>query len=160
MFNLLIMKGLLYPTYVWTSGKDAAMEERIKLYTICLIVKGNELLLLNRQHDAYTGYIAPGGRIEFPESPAACAIREVKEETGLTVTNLKFKGLAEYMNPGNERYMIFNYLTRDFEGDLLADSREGKPEWISLEASADIEMQDNFRRRIPLFLQRARLKPI
>ncbi len=128
------------------------MEEKIKMYTICLIVNGNQILLLNRQHDSFNGYIAPGGRIEFPESPLQCAIREVKEETGLTVKNLTYKGLAEYMNP-NERYMVFNYVTYDFEGTLLEDCREGKPEWILLGDLYKIEMQDNFRRRIPLFFE-------
>ncbi|MEF2965877.1 8-oxo-dGTP diphosphatase [Paenibacillus sp. M1] len=129
------------------------MEEIIKMYTICLIVNGNRILLLNRQHDSYKGYIAPGGRIEFPESPMECAIREVKEETGLIVRNLKFKGLAEYMNPNKERYMIFNYITYEFEGDLIADSREGKPEWVQIQDISKIEMQENFRRRISLFFE-------
>lgn len=123
------------------------------MYTVCLIVNGNKILLLNRQHDFYKGYIAPGGRIEFPESPIECAIREVKEETGLTVKDLKFKGLAEYMNPNNERYMIFNYITYEFEGDLIEESREGKPKWILIEDINNIEMQENFKRRIPLLFE-------
>jgi 8-oxo-dGTP diphosphatase len=105
-----------------------------KLYTICLIKHGSQILLMNRQHDYYSGFIAPGGRIDFPESPLEGAIREVKEETGLTVRNLIYKGLSEYMNPYiNERYMIFNYLTYDFEGELLEDHPEGKSEWIDIE---------------------------
>nr|WP_114496361.1 8-oxo-dGTP diphosphatase [Fontibacillus phaseoli] len=123
------------------------------MYTICLIVNGQKILLLNRQHDSFKGYIAPGGRIEFPESPIQCAIREVKEETGLTVKNLIFKGLAEYMNPTNERYMVFNYVTYDFDGTLIEDCREGKAEWILIDEIDNIEMQDNFRRRIPLLFE-------
>jgi len=129
------------------------MAETIKLYTICMIVSGERILLLNRLHDNYKGYIAPGGRIEFPESPSQGAIREVKEETGLTVSNLVFKGLAEYMNPDNERYMVFNYITYDFEGELLEDSREGRPEWVELSSLDQIEMQENFRNRLPLFFE-------
>ncbi|WP_379138347.1 8-oxo-dGTP diphosphatase [Paenibacillus sp. sgz500958] len=127
------------------------MAETIKLYTVCMIVSGDKILLLNRQHDSFRGYISPGGRIEFPESPTECAIREVKEETGLTVSNLVYKGLAEYMNPGQERYMIFNYITYDFTGELLQGSREGKPEWVALADLETIEMQENIRKRIPLF---------
>ncbi|MCM3496895.1 8-oxo-dGTP diphosphatase [Paenibacillus lactis] len=129
------------------------MEESIKLYTVCLIVNDSRILLLNRQHDDYKGFIAPGGRIEFPESPIECAIREVQEETGLLVRNLKFKGLAEYMNPDKERYMIFNYITHDFEGTLIEDGREGKPEWVRIADISDIDMQENFKRRIPLFFK-------
>jgi 8-oxo-dGTP diphosphatase len=109
---------------------------------------------MNRQHDNYNGYIAPGGKIEFSESPVEGAIREVKEETGLIVRNLVYKGLAEYMNPFiKERYMIFNYLSSDFEGELLENHPEGKPEWIDLESLDKIEMQDSFRKRLPLFFE-------
>ncbi|WP_152970664.1 8-oxo-dGTP diphosphatase [Bacillus sp. FJAT-28004] len=125
-----------------------------KIYTVCLIMNGSKLLLMNRTHDDYSGYIAPGGRVEFFESPVEGAIREVKEETGLTVKNLKYKGLAEYINPFKpERYMIFNYMTSEFEGDLLADHKEGKSEWIHINALDSIPMQDSFRRRLPLFFE-------
>lgn len=127
--------------------------ETIKLYTVCMIVKNESILLLNRQHDSFKGYIAAGGRVEYPESPLQCAIREAKEETGLTVRNLVFKGITEYMNPDRERYLIFNYITSDFEGDLITDSREGTPEWIPLDGLEHIEMQPNFRKRIPLFFE-------
>jgi 8-oxo-dGTP diphosphatase len=140
--------------------KEANSEGRInmtihyKLYTVCMIKEENRILLLNRQHDEYKGFIAPGGRIEFTESPLEGAIREVNEETGLTVRNLIFKGLAEYINPFNEeRYMIFNYLTTDFEGELLEESPEGKAEWIDINKIESMPMQESFRRRIPLFFE-------
>lgn len=49
--------------------------------------------------------------------------------------------------------MIFNYITSEFEGDLLADHKEGKAEWIHINALDSIPMQDSFRRRIPLFFE-------
>ncbi|WP_135554764.1 8-oxo-dGTP diphosphatase [Paenibacillus cymbidii] len=130
------------------------MEQNVqhKLYTVCLIVNDDSILLMHRKHDDYSGYIAPGGRVEFFESPVEGAIREVKEETGLTVKNLKYKGFAEYINPFKpERYMIFNYITSDFEGELLPDHDEGKSEWIHINELDSIPMQDSFRRRLPLF---------
>nr|WP_091070882.1 8-oxo-dGTP diphosphatase [Paenibacillus sp. NFR01] len=128
------------------------MAENIKLYTVCLIIGKDGLLLLDRQHGDFRGFIAPGGRVEFRESPIQCAIREVKEETGLDVSHLQFKGIAEYMNPGDERYMIFNYITYEYSGELKTESREGKPSWIPLSELEHIPMQANFRRRIPLLL--------
>ena len=72
-----------------------------------MVQNGDYVLLINRQHDNFKGYIPPGGKVEFPESFTEAAIREVKEETGLEVSNLIYKGLDEYVNPEkNDRYMI------------------------------------------------------
>jgi len=84
-----------------------------KIWTVCMIQNENKVLLLNRQHDHFKGYLPPGGKVDFPESIVESAIREVKEETGLEVSNLIYKGLYEYVNPvAMDRYMIFNYITR------------------------------------------------
>lgn len=125
----------------------------IKLYTMCLIKKENKILLLNRQHDNYKGYVAPGGHIDFPESPVEGAIREVKEETGLIVKNLKYKGLVEFVEEVNQqRYMVFHYVTEDFEGEILKDSREGIPAWIEIAELSNYPMPNDFRKRLPLLL--------
>ncbi len=65
------------------------MNETIKNYVNVCIKKGNQVLLLNRQHDDFKGWIQLGGKVEFPESFFEAAVREVKEETGLTVRHLQ-----------------------------------------------------------------------
>ncbi len=130
------------------------MEINYKLWTVCLIQKGDYVLLVDRQHDHFKGFIPPGGKVEFPESLTEAAIREVKEETGLDVSNLQYKGLYEYVNPvKNDRYMIFNYRTTSFSGTLLEDAREGKPVWIHLNDIDSLPMQASIRRRFPLFFE-------
>lgn len=125
-----------------------------KMWTLCMIQNGDKVLLLNRVHDEFKGYIAPGGKLEFPESPLDCAIREVKEETGLDVRNLKFKGIYEYVNEkASDRFMIFNYITDDFSGDLQEDSKEGKPVWVQIADLERLPMQPSIKRRLPYFFK-------
>jgi 8-oxo-dGTP diphosphatase len=117
----------------------------------------NEILLINRPEElGFPGFIGPGGKIELTESFSEGAAREVKEETGLTVKpeDLIYKGVDEFVIPGeNYRYIVFHYITNTYEGNLLANPREGKPTWVSLNKLDEIQMQDWFRRRIPHFFQ-------
>jgi len=125
-----------------------------KFWTVCLIQNRDQVLLLDRQHDHFSGFIPPGGKVEFPESFTEAAIREVKEETGLDVTNLIYKGIYEYVNPvKRDRFIIFNYTTTDFSGELLADSPEGKPIWVNKQDLESLPMQNSIRRRFPFFFE-------
>ncbi|MEC0308291.1 8-oxo-dGTP diphosphatase [Paenibacillus lautus] len=125
------------------------------MYTMCLIRKDDKVLLMNRPDKlGFPGYLGPGGKVEFPESISEGAVREVFEETGLIVTNLKYKGLDEYVVPKtNYRYMVFNYIADSFEGELLADPPEGELVWVPIREVMHLPMQPWFKRRFPLFFE-------
>ncbi|ANC79089.1 DNA mismatch repair protein MutT [Fictibacillus phosphorivorans] len=126
-----------------------------QLYTMCMVQDGDKVLLINRPDNrGFPGFLAPGGKIDFPESLVEGACREVKEETGLRVSNLVFKGIDEYVNPQqNVRYMVFNYWTDTFDGELLLDPPEGELVWVSMNEALDLPMQDWFKERFPLFFE-------
>jgi 8-oxo-dGTP diphosphatase len=128
---------------------------KVDIYTMCLVQDGDKVLLLDRpSKKGFPGFIAPGGKVDFPESLTEGAAREVFEETGLSVSNLIFKGLDEFVDvKKNYRYMVFNYLTSTFEGNLLPDPPEGTLHWISIHEAKELPMQSWFKRRFPLFFQ-------
>lgn len=125
-----------------------------KFWTVCMIQDGDKVLLLDRKHDKFKGFIPPGGKVDFPESFVESAVREVKEETGLDISNPIYKGIYEYVNhEKNDRYIIFNYLCKEFKGKVLTDSPEGKPTWVQIKDVESLPMQDSIRRRFPLFFE-------
>ncbi|MBF0776913.1 DNA mismatch repair protein MutT [Streptococcus azizii] len=137
------------------------MNETIKNYVNVCIKKGNQVLLLNRQHDDFKGWIQPGGKVEFPESFFEAAVREVKEETGLTVRHLQLKGISGFTNPtGKERYVYYDFLCEDFEGEILTTSPEGTPKWWAIGQLDQLDMQDDIRDRLLLYWRRGSFERI
>jgi 8-oxo-dGTP diphosphatase len=126
-----------------------------RLFTMCMIQNGYKVLLIKRPDErGFPGHLAPGGKIDFPESLIDGAIREVKEETGLDVSNLVFKGIDEYVNPKeNVRYMVFNYWTNTFQDELLEDPPEGELVWVQISEALELPMQNWFKERFPLFFE-------
>lgn len=104
------------------------------LATLCYIKKNNKILMLHRvkkETDFHEGkWNGVGGKLEIGETPEECAIREVKEETGLTVKSLKFKGIltAPKFDTKNDWY-IFVFVVNKFKGKII-ESSEGYLEWI------------------------------
>lgn len=104
--------------------------EICELTMLCLIQRGNEVLLQNRVKKDWAGYTLPGGHVEPGESFVDACVREMQEETGLTVLNPTLCGVKQFPNNGS-RYIVFLFKADQFEGELRS-SDEGKMEWVSL----------------------------
>ena len=106
----------------------------MKLATLCYIKKDGKTLMLYRNkktNDMNGGkWIGLGGKIEDGETPEECAIREIKEESGLIAKNLILKGILTFPAfDGYESWYVFLFLVTEFEGEII-DSHEGTLKWI------------------------------
>lgn len=92
-------------------------------------------VLVQERIKSWKGLSFPGGHVDEGESLVDSAIREINEETGLDVKNLKSCGVVHWNNKNKtfDRYIVFLYKTADFEGDLITEMDEGKNYWISID---------------------------
>ena len=88
------------------------------------------ILVQDRLDPDWPGICFPGGHVEPGESFVESVIREMKEETGLTVLRPELCGIKQFPIEGG-RYLVFLFRTDEFEGELIS-SDEGKMEWIRI----------------------------
>lgn len=107
--------------------------------TLCYIEKDESYLMLHRikkKKDVNKDkWIGVGGKFEEDESPEECLLREVKEETGVTLTSFRLRGIVTFVSVGWDSELMFLYTADAWEGDLgrtaLSSCNEGTLEWVS-----------------------------
>lgn len=101
--------------------------------TLCYIEKDDSYLLLHRiskKNDVNKDkWIGVGGKFEDKESPEECLLREVKEETGLTLTSYRLRGIVTFVSDRWVTEYMFLYTADGFEGKMT-DCDEGTLEWV------------------------------
>ncbi len=103
--------------------------ENVELTVLCLIYNEKQYLLQDRISEDWKGFTLPGGHVEKGESIVDAVIREMKEETGLTVSNPKLCGVKQF--PIDEgRYIVFLFTADQYEGELVS-SDEGAMHWVN-----------------------------
>lgn len=108
--------------------------KKIALTTLCYIEQDDKYLMLHRIKKGNDinkdKWIGVGGHFEEDESPEECLLREVKEETGLTLTSWKFRGLVTFLsNEWPEAEYMCLYTADRFIGEMIPCD-EGTLEWI------------------------------
>ena len=107
--------------------------------TLCYITRGDEVLMLHRvkkEKDINKDkWIGVGGKFEAAESPDECLLREVYEETGLTLTSWKCRGVVTFLLEENDSVFgeyMYLFTADGFEGELK-ECDEGELKWVSRE---------------------------
>jgi 8-oxo-dGTP diphosphatase len=108
----------------------------MKLATLCYITdtqKKSTLMLFRnkKENDVHEGkWNGLGGKFDSTETPEECVIREIKEESGLTITSPQMKGFITFPKfDGVFDWYVFLFTADKFEGELI-NSNEGHLEWI------------------------------
>lgn len=114
-----------------------------RMSTLCHIERDGKYLMLHRtvkKHDVNKDkWIGVGGHFEADESPEECLLREVREETGYTLTSWQFRGLVTFVSgTGVTEYMCL-YTADGFQGEPIACD-EGELEWVEKEAVLDLNI--------------------
>lgn len=104
--------------------------EKTELTVLCLVHEGKRLLLQNRTKADWRGLALPGGHIEPDESVVDAVIREMKEETGLDISEPHLCGIKQFPRDDGGRYLVFLFETEKFSGELRP-SDEGEMLWLS-----------------------------
>jgi len=104
--------------------------------TLCYLVKDGKVLMLHRvkkkndiNHDKWIGI---GGKFEPEEAPEECILREAKEETGLTLTSWRCRGVVTFLQEGGEGEYMYLFTADDFTGELI-ECDEGDLQWVSMD---------------------------
>lgn len=109
----------------------------LKNTTLCYLERGGQYLMLHRvkkandlNHDKWVGV---GGKFEPDESPDECLLREVREETGLTLTAYRCRGVVTFVSARWETEYMYLYTATDWTGELT-DCDEGELEWVDIDS--------------------------
>ena len=109
------------------------MDKPIRKAVRCYLIKDNEVVVTKyKKGNKKEGYYdIPGGKIEEGETPKQTAIREMKEETGIEIQNLKYKGIMTIEYP-DRMFILDTFISKEYEGEPQ-EFEENTSEWIDID---------------------------
>ena len=115
----------------------------VSLSTLCYIERDGQYLMLHRtvkENDVNQDkWIGVGGHFEKGESPEECLLREVKEETGYTLTSWRYRGIVTFIYGEDVTEYMSLYTADGFEGEPI-ECDEGVLEWVDKERIEELEL--------------------
>ncbi len=125
--------------------------ENVELTVLCLVHNEDAYLLQNRAKKDWKGFALPGGHIEPGESVVDAVVREMQEETGLTVINPRLCGVKQFpIEKG--RYLVFLFEATEFSGQLIS-SAEGQMHWVKKSDLQKVNLVADFEDLLEVMLR-------
>lgn len=129
----------------------------MKTTTLCYIERDNKYLMLyrNKKKDDCNKnkYVGVGGKVEKGESPEDCVLREVKEETSLTLDSFKLRGVVYFISDIYQDEYMFLFTSDSFSGEL-GTTDEGELCWVEKEKVVDLPLWEGDKVFLKLLCER------
>lgn len=117
---------------------------------MCMVTDGDRILVQDRRKPDWPGIAFPGGHVEKGESFVGSVIREVREETGLTVEDPILCGVKQFQTKEDARYVVLFYKASRFSGELRS-SDEGEVFWIRRDQLKNYALSTDFEDMLRIF---------
>jgi 8-oxo-dGTP pyrophosphatase MutT (NUDIX family) len=134
--------GPAYEQYVehvprWIPSRPRTVPPRpqLRLATLVYALRDGQVLLVRRTADPNRGlWVAPGGKLEDGESPVECAVREMREETGLVIDRPVLRAVMTETSPrADYQWLTFIFVAWDFGGTLTPATGVGEFRWVPVD---------------------------
>ncbi len=123
------------PRWVPSRPRTAVGPPAVRLATLVYALRDEQVLLLRRTNDPNRGlWVAPGGKLDPGESPAQCAVREMREETGLTIERPVLRAVMTETSPRRDyQWLTFIFVAWDFDGTFTPAPAIGEFRWVPVD---------------------------
>ena len=125
--------------------------ENVVFMNMCMVLSGGRVAVIERKKRDWPGITFPGGHVEQGESFVDSVIREIREETGLTVETPELRGITDWRD-GDCRYVVLLYRAESFSGELRS-SDEGRVWWEELDRLPELKLSSGMEDYIKVFLE-------
>lgn len=127
--------------------------ENVKLMNMCKIVNPEtKQILVQERIKSWQGIAFPGGKVEVGESVVASVKREIYEETGLKLNTVRICGIKDWYDKKEKvRQLIILFISSDYSGKLISETKEGKVYWVYEEELLNKKLANDFDKLLEVF---------